>query len=62
MQRSDFHYDLPPELIAQAPLAERRASRLLVLVTSTEQAFVRMAGATISESAANGLDDVCAAA
>jgi S-adenosylmethionine:tRNA ribosyltransferase-isomerase len=31
MQRSDFHYDLPPELIAQAPLAERRASRLLVL-------------------------------
>jgi S-adenosylmethionine:tRNA ribosyltransferase-isomerase len=31
MQRSDFHYDLPPELIAQAPLAERGASRLLVL-------------------------------
>ena len=31
MQRSDFHYDLPAELIAQAPLAERRASRLLVL-------------------------------
>jgi S-adenosylmethionine:tRNA ribosyltransferase-isomerase len=31
MQRSDFHYDLPPELIAQVPLTERRASRLLVL-------------------------------
>src|SRR5688572_27518234 len=31
MQRSDFHYELPPELIAQVPLAERRASRLLVL-------------------------------
>ena len=31
MQRSDFHYDLPAELIAQVPLAERRASRLLVL-------------------------------
>ena len=31
MQRSDFHYDLPPELIAQVPLGERRASRLLVL-------------------------------
>ncbi len=31
MQRSDFHYDLPPELIAQAPLAQRSASRLLVL-------------------------------
>jgi S-adenosylmethionine:tRNA ribosyltransferase-isomerase len=27
----DFHYELPPELIAQEPLAERSASRLLVL-------------------------------
>src|SRR5262252_4244253 len=31
MLRSDFNYDLPRELIAQAPLAERSASRLLVL-------------------------------
>ena len=31
MQRHDFAYDLPPELIAQTPLAERSASRLLVL-------------------------------
>ncbi len=31
MQRRDFAYDLPAELIAQAPLAERSASRLLVL-------------------------------
>lgn len=31
VQRSDFHFDLPDELIAQAPLAERSASRLLVL-------------------------------
>ena len=31
MRKSDFHYDLPPELIAQAPLAERAASRLLCL-------------------------------
>ncbi len=31
MQPSDFAYDLPPELIAQEPLAERSASRLLVL-------------------------------
>lgn len=31
MKRSDFHYDLPSELIAQAPLAERSASRLLHL-------------------------------
>ena len=29
MQRSDFAFALPPELIAQAPLAERAASRLL---------------------------------
>lgn len=31
MKRSDFHYDLPPELIAQSPLEERTASRLLRL-------------------------------
>ncbi|MBN8727455.1 MAG: tRNA preQ1(34) S-adenosylmethionine ribosyltransferase-isomerase QueA [Xanthomonadales bacterium] len=31
MKRADFHFDLPPELIAQAPLAERSASRLLLL-------------------------------
>ena len=29
MKRTDFHYDLPSELIAQAPLAQRSASRLL---------------------------------
>jgi S-adenosylmethionine:tRNA ribosyltransferase-isomerase len=31
VQRHDFAYDLPPDLIAQTPLAERSASRLLVL-------------------------------
>ena len=31
MRRADFSYDLPEELIAQTPLAERSASRLLVL-------------------------------
>ncbi len=31
MQRTDFHYELPPELIAQHPLVERSASRLLCL-------------------------------
>ena len=31
MQLSDFAFDLPPELIAQAPLPERSASRLLVM-------------------------------
>ncbi len=33
-QRSDFHFHLPPELIAQAPLPERGASRLLELRAS----------------------------
>ncbi|MCU0798039.1 MAG: S-adenosylmethionine:tRNA ribosyltransferase-isomerase, partial [Akkermansiaceae bacterium] len=27
----DFHYDLPPELIADRPLAERAASRMMVV-------------------------------
>jgi S-adenosylmethionine:tRNA ribosyltransferase-isomerase len=31
IKRSDFHYDLPREFIAQTPLPERDASRLLVL-------------------------------
>ncbi len=31
MLLTDFHFDLPPELIAQQPLAERSASRLLHL-------------------------------
>ncbi len=29
MKRTDFHYDLPPALIAQLPLEQRSASRLL---------------------------------
>ncbi|MGY4883765.1 tRNA preQ1(34) S-adenosylmethionine ribosyltransferase-isomerase QueA [Xanthomonas citri pv. eucalyptorum] len=36
MKKSDFHYDLPDELIAQAPLAERAASRLLVVPPSPQ--------------------------
>src|SRR5215470_3701521 len=35
MRLSDFEYDLPPEAIAQEPLAERDASRLLVLARET---------------------------
>jgi len=31
VRRQDFSYELPEELIAQAPLPERSASRLLVL-------------------------------
>jgi len=35
MQLSDFEYALPDELIARYPLAERRASRMLVLEAAT---------------------------
>jgi S-adenosylmethionine:tRNA ribosyltransferase-isomerase len=35
VRRADFHYDLPDELIAQAPLPERSASRLLTLDGAT---------------------------
>lgn len=35
MRTSDFHYDLPEDLIAQVPLADRSASRLLVLHRET---------------------------
>ena len=31
MRRADFHFDLPPELIAQRPAATRSASRMLAL-------------------------------
>ena len=41
LKKSDFHYELPPELIAQEPLAERSASRLLV-VPSAEAPFADM--------------------
>jgi S-adenosylmethionine:tRNA ribosyltransferase-isomerase len=44
MRRSDFEYSLPAELIAQAPLAQRSASRLLLL----EGANGRCADHTIS--------------
>ncbi|TDK26151.1 tRNA preQ1(34) S-adenosylmethionine ribosyltransferase-isomerase QueA [Luteimonas aestuarii] len=39
MKKSDFNYELPPELIAQAPLPERSASRMLV-VPPGDEAFV----------------------
>jgi S-adenosylmethionine:tRNA ribosyltransferase-isomerase len=38
LKKSDFHYDLPPGLIAQVPLPERSASRLL-LVPPAPEAF-----------------------
>ena len=36
MKKSDFHFDLPPELIAQAPLPVRSDSRLLVVPPAPE--------------------------
>lgn len=41
MQLSDFHYDLPDELIAQQPSARRGDSRLLHLPTAADQAIDR---------------------
>jgi S-adenosylmethionine:tRNA ribosyltransferase-isomerase len=42
MRRSEFHFELPKELIAQAPLPERGASRLLVLDGATGRASDRL--------------------
>jgi len=36
VKRTDFSYELPPELIAQEPLPDRSASRLLVLDAAAE--------------------------
>jgi S-adenosylmethionine:tRNA ribosyltransferase-isomerase len=36
LKRTDFHYDLPPELIAQQPLPKRSDSRLLYLPRAVE--------------------------
>jgi S-adenosylmethionine:tRNA ribosyltransferase-isomerase len=36
MHRSDFQFDLPEDLIAQAPLPERDASRMLILNRDTQ--------------------------
>jgi S-adenosylmethionine:tRNA ribosyltransferase-isomerase len=37
LKKSDFHYDLPVELIAQQPLAQRSASRLLVVDAAAQR-------------------------
>ena len=42
MRRSDFHYELPPALIAQHPLPERSGSRLLTLDGSSSVRQDRM--------------------
>ena len=35
MKTSDFYYDLPEELIAQTPIAQRDTSRLMTLSRET---------------------------
>jgi S-adenosylmethionine:tRNA ribosyltransferase-isomerase len=42
MRLSDFDYTLPPELIAQQPLADRTASRMLVLQRQTGACELRV--------------------
>ncbi len=42
LRTSDFHYDLPEELIASRPLADRAASRMLVLHRDTQTVEHRM--------------------
>jgi len=37
MRTADFHFDLPPELIAQQPAAQRDGSRLLILDRKTQK-------------------------
>ncbi|NOQ13428.1 MAG: tRNA preQ1(34) S-adenosylmethionine ribosyltransferase-isomerase QueA [Methyloprofundus sp.] len=39
MKKSDFYYELPDELIAQQPLSERSASRLLCLDSSSDAIY-----------------------
>ncbi|MBO7531819.1 MAG: S-adenosylmethionine:tRNA ribosyltransferase-isomerase, partial [Lachnospiraceae bacterium] len=35
LRRSDYFYELPPELIAQDPLADRSSSRLMAVDRNT---------------------------
>ncbi|HWU77208.1 MAG TPA: tRNA preQ1(34) S-adenosylmethionine ribosyltransferase-isomerase QueA [Rhodanobacter sp.] len=42
MKKSDFDFELPPELIAQAPLPERSASRMLLLDVAEQSHEDRM--------------------
>ncbi len=42
LKKSDFDFELPPELIAQAPLAQRSASRLLLVDVATHALQDRM--------------------
>ena len=60
MRRSDFTYELPEELIAQQPLAERSASRLLTLdgATGAELFSIMPYGNTFTGGAYVSLGDI----
>jgi S-adenosylmethionine:tRNA ribosyltransferase-isomerase len=57
VQRHDFDYDLPPELIAQTPLAERSASRLLVVDSTGDPASHAAPVARSGAAPGNSSDD-----
>ena len=59
MQRSDLEFELPPELIAQAPLQERSASRMLVLDPQLAEAMdlAKKIGAAAEKAGADVLID-----
>ena len=48
MKTSDFFYELPEELIAQDPLEDRTASRLLVLDRKTDKLEHKIFGDVIN--------------
>jgi S-adenosylmethionine:tRNA ribosyltransferase-isomerase len=54
VRRQDFHFELPPDLIAQAPLAERSASRLLLLDAAADEAVRHHAFADLPDLLRSG--------
>jgi S-adenosylmethionine:tRNA ribosyltransferase-isomerase len=37
MRTTDFHYELPPELIASRPLVDRESSRMMLINRATSE-------------------------
>lgn len=58
MQLSDFHYHLPPELIAQEALIERSASRLLHLGFADCEAFQKTPKAHFADKSFSDIVDI----
>ena len=40
MRTTDFHYDLPPELIASRPLDDRASSRMMLIDRATGEVHI----------------------